>query len=59
MGTRTSSPNWALFTNNMAEWKINFDSSVLEGHVKFREKKTVRTNFIFAMLISYVVGYTI
>jgi hypothetical protein len=28
----------------MAEFK-NFDSSVLEGHVKFREKKTVRNHF--------------
>jgi hypothetical protein len=28
----------------MAEFK-NFDSSVLEGHLKFREKKTVRNLF--------------
>ena len=35
----------------MAEWKINFDSSVLEGHVKFRDKKTVRENYSLRTLI--------
>jgi len=54
-GTRASLPIWALFTNNMAEWKINFDSSVLEGHVKFREKKTVRTIFASTLSITYII----
>ena len=34
----------SLLYTNMAEFK-NFDSSVLEGHLKFREKKTVRNHF--------------
>lgn len=41
-GIRTSTYclPFVFYTNNMAEFK-NFDSSVLEGHIKFREKKTV------------------
>jgi hypothetical protein len=37
----------------MAEFK-NFDSSVLEGHLKFREKKTVRNHFADAKCFNRV-----